>query len=68
MAGADCDLVGAGAAVSVVDDFEGVGAAEAAAAIGAEEEEMALVPRSINLGWADLPEKKSDADRAGSAE
>jgi hypothetical protein len=36
--------------------------------MGAEDELMALVSRSTNLGWADLPAKKSDAERAGSAE
>lgn len=66
MAGADFDLVGsAGLGVTGVADD---GAGEGAEATGALEELMALVSRSINLGWADFPAKKSAAVRAGSAD
>lgn len=44
------------------------GAGEGADATGALEELMALVSRSINFGWADLPAKKSDAVRAAWAD
>lgn len=66
LAGADLDLEGsAGVGVTgvAVD-----GAGEGAEATGADDELMALVSRSINFGCADLPAKKSEADRAASAD